>query len=213
MKHTSVAVLALNLIVSPPMTVQAPAQEATKPAEEPKPDRAESKPKPSPEPSLLRVQLVIARYQGEKKVGSVPYNFVVTTEPQHQKGAKLRMGVEVPVAVTSFTRTEGDKTNPATSFTYRNVGTNIDCTASERRNGVFALHLNVENSSVYSSSPGSSPISSAEVPVANDRPFFRTFNVSLNPLLRDGQNVQTVASTDPVSGEVVKIDVTLNVVK
>mgnify|MGYP003520612399 CR=1 FL=1 len=31
--------------------------------------------------------------------------------------------------------------------------------------------------------------------------------------LRDGQSIQAVASTDPVTGEVVKIDVTLNLVK
>ena len=46
-----------------------------------------------------------------------------------------------------------------------------------------------------------------------DRPLFRTFNISLDPMLRDGQSIQAVASTDPVTGEVVKIDVTLNVVK
>ena len=43
--------------------------------------------------------------------------------------------------------------------------------------------------------------------------MFRTFNVSLNPTLRDGQSIQAVASTDPVTGEVVKIEVTLNVVR
>ena len=49
--------------------------------------------------------------------------------------------------------------------------------------------------------------------MAGDRPLFRSFNVGLNPMLRDGQTIQTVATTDPVSGEVVKIDVTLDVVK
>jgi hypothetical protein len=32
-------------------------------------------------------------------------------------------------------------------------------------------------------------------------------------VMRDGQTIQTIASTDPVTGEVVKIDVTMNVVK
>ena len=44
-------------------------------------------------------------------------------------------------------------------------------------------------------------------------PLFRRFETSLDPLLRDGETVQAIASTDPVTGEVVKIDVTLNVVK
>ncbi|MFN8095044.1 MAG: hypothetical protein U0599_22980 [Vicinamibacteria bacterium] len=44
-------------------------------------------------------------------------------------------------------------------------------------------------------------------------PLFRRFETHVNPLLRDGQTIQTIASTDPVTGEVVKIDVTLNVLK
>jgi hypothetical protein len=44
-------------------------------------------------------------------------------------------------------------------------------------------------------------------------PMFRRFEVTTEPLLGDGESVQVIASTDPVTGEVVKIDVTLNVVK
>jgi hypothetical protein len=32
-------------------------------------------------------------------------------------------------------------------------------------------------------------------------------------VLRDGQTAQSTSATDPISGEVLKIDVTLNVVK
>jgi hypothetical protein len=44
-------------------------------------------------------------------------------------------------------------------------------------------------------------------------PLFRTFQANLDPRLRDGQSLQMIASTDPVTGEVVKIDVTMNVVR
>jgi hypothetical protein len=43
--------------------------------------------------------------------------------------------------------------------------------------------------------------------------MFRSFRASFVPLLRDGQTVQYTAATDPVSGEVVKIDVTVTVLK
>jgi hypothetical protein len=43
--------------------------------------------------------------------------------------------------------------------------------------------------------------------------LFRRFDTNLNAVLRDGQSLQTVASTDPVTGEVVKIDVTLSVMR
>jgi hypothetical protein len=44
-------------------------------------------------------------------------------------------------------------------------------------------------------------------------PMFRSFNSSFQALLRDGQTTQYVSATDPVSGEVMKIDVTLNLLK
>jgi len=215
MTRASVVVLALTLFSSTPALESA--QEASKPTEVSKPEQPSSR--AAPAPTLLRVQVVLARYQGDKKVASVPYTLVVTTyQPgESAKFAKLRMGVEVPVPVASFSppgKPDGDKSSPVTSFQYRNVGTSIDCTASERGNGLFLLHLSVDSSSVYANAPGSSPLSSTDMQaLASDKPFFRSFNISLDPVLRDGQSVQTVASTDPVSGEVVKIDVTLNVVK
>jgi hypothetical protein len=216
MSRPSITVLTLILVVSPSMTAHALAQEATKPAEVSKPEQPSSR--AAQVPTLLRVQVVLARYQGDKKVASVPYTFVVTTSQAAERmTSKLRMGVEVPVPITSFSmpgKPEGDKSSPVTSFQYRNVGTSIDCTASERGNGLFLLHLSVDSSSVYANAPGSSPLSPADMQVlASDKPFFRSFNISLDPVLRDGQSVQTVASTDPVTGEVVKIDLTLNVVK
>jgi hypothetical protein len=44
-------------------------------------------------------------------------------------------------------------------------------------------------------------------------PAFRTFTSSFSVLLRDGQTAQHTAATDPVSGEVLRIDVTVNVLK
>jgi hypothetical protein len=155
----------------------------------------------------LRVQLVISRYQGEKRNGSLPYSLVVTAGGDR---VRMRMGVDTPVPTTAYTTTtgpDGTQKVPYTSYSYRNVGTNIDCLARDFGDGRYQLNLTVENSSALSSADRSGDLSVAGAPL------FRRFETSLNPLLRDGQTVQTVASTDPVTGEVVKIDVTLNVVK
>jgi hypothetical protein len=153
---------------------------------------------------MLRVQVVISRFQGERKLGSLPYTFNVTVEG---RPVRVRMGVETPVAVA----TSPDKGIPAmTSFQYKNVGTNIDCSAREvGSDGRYQLMLTVENSSVAGGAESSGQ-PAAQTPAA---PLFRTFNANLDPVLRDGQSVQAIASTDPVTGEVVKVDVTLNVVK
>jgi hypothetical protein len=44
-------------------------------------------------------------------------------------------------------------------------------------------------------------------------PAFRSFTSSFNLLLKDGQTAQHTAATDPISGEVIRVDVTLNVLK
>lgn len=199
---TLAAAVALAAVASPGRAQNPPGPESPKAGE-----TAASRPRKT----LLRVQIVIARYQGERKVASVPYTLLVTTD---QRKVSLRMGVEVPIAVASFAKPEDAKSAPVTSFQYRNVGTNIDCRAEEGApDGVYQLGLNVENSSIYTSSESRATSGLNDTGLAPDRPLFRTFNVSLNPTLRDGQSVQTVASTDPVTGEVVKLDVGLDVVR
>ena len=185
------------------------AQETPKPDAAMAPERAT--PRPKKMPVMLRVQITIARYQAERKLASVPYTLLLTTD---DRKVRLRMGVEVPITVTSITKSDDAKSGAVTSFQYRNVGTNIDCWAEDRSgDGLFQVGLSVENSSIYSSTDARTTGGLNETGLAPDRPMFRTFNVSLNPTLRDGQSIQAVASTDPVTGEVVKIDVTLNVVK
>ena len=181
----------------------------------PKPDAAmapgPAAARPKKMPVMLRVQITIARYQAERKLASVPYTVLLTTD---DRKVRLRMGVEVPIPVTSFSKSDDAKSSAVTSFQYKNVGTNIDCWAEDRSgDGLFQVLLSVENSSIYSTTEARTAGGLNEPGLAPDRPMFRTFNVSLNPTLRDGQSIQAVASTDPVTGEVVKIDVTLNVVK
>ncbi len=145
----------------------------------------------------LRVELLIQRAIGDKKLATLPYTFVVATGAGK---VQMRMGVETPIPVVG-----------GAGFNYRTVGTNIDCWAKDLGNGRFGLDLKVENSSVFANAvPAADPAPSA---AASGAPLFRRFDTSLNPILRDGQTIQTIASTDPVTGEVVKIDVTLHVVK
>jgi hypothetical protein len=156
----------------------------------------------------LRVQLVISRFQGEKKLASLPYTLLVTTGAGR---ARMRMGVDTPVPVAGPSMAG---TPITTSFQYRNVGTNIDCGAWDRGDGRYQLNIGVENSSALALEKGPSggnpsPVEGSPAGI----PLFRSFNTSFDLLLRDGQSLQTVASTDPVTGEVVKIDVTLNVIK
>ena len=163
-----------------------------------------------PAPVPLKVTVVLSRFQGDKKISSMPYVLGVMASGWGP-GPKttLRMGVNVPVAQTVFGPGSGDnKSVPMSSYTYRDVGTNIDCGATfdEAVPGLFQLAVTVSDSSVgldTAKGGGAAP----------NVPSFRNFNSSFTALLRDGQTMQYTSATDPVSGDVMKIDVTAAVMK
>jgi type II secretory pathway component GspD/PulD (secretin) len=152
----------------------------------------------------LRVQLVVARYQGDKKISSIPYTLSVVANDNAK--TSMRMGVDVPVPQTVFKG--GDVASaPISSFNYRSVGTNIDCFARTIEGGWFKLDLGVSDSAVYVPEKGGTSPGLAGIP------SFRSFTSTFNVLLKDGQTAQHIAATDPVSGEVLRVDVTLTVLK
>jgi hypothetical protein len=211
---TLAAALALAAFAIPGHAQEPPKAEATPKAEAVKASDERPAERGGMPGSTVRVSLVIARYQGDRKVASLPYTLVVGTGGAR---TRMRMGVDTPIPVTSFAPgPEPGGSKPPTSFQYKNVGTNVDCAVWERRRlseagqpeTVYRLSLSVENSSAFSG-----PDARAAVGGVEGAPLFRRFETAIDVGLHDGQTLQTIASTDPVTGEVVKIDVTLNVVK
>ena len=97
--------------------------------------------------------------------------------------------------------------NPLTSFSYKDIGTSIDIRATPSDDGRFTLAISVEDSSVYAD-PSEGP-----APRVANVPVVRTFSTSSSMLLRDGQTGQFTVASDKINGEVMRIDVTLRVVK
>ena len=145
----------------------------------------------------LKVTVTISRFEGEKKTASLPFVLWLNTGGGQ---AILQMGSEVPVPST-YTK-DGV---PSQSYNYRPVGTNIPCSAAAAlADGLYRLSIAVEDSQVFRM-----PTSG----VAQIGPGFQNFKAINSPILRDGQTVQFAVATDKTSGEVIKLDVTLNVVK
>jgi hypothetical protein len=154
-----------------------------------------------PEGALLKVQVVISRYQGEKKISSQPYTLSVTANGPR---ANLRMGLQVAVPTMSTTSSD---IKPAPTVVYRDVGTSIDCQARSLDDGRFRLELSIDDSSLAADDQSPQPF-------AKGIPQFRSFRISgETAVLRDGQSTQITTATEKVTGEVAKVDVTLNVVK
>lgn len=172
------------------------------------PERAASttvQAKPATDSVLLRVQVVFTEYQGEKKVSSLPYTLLINTGDRPR--ASLRMGLRVPVV----TGEASGRLQPA--FQYVDVGTNLDGEAEKGEHGEFHVELNVEKSSSYSPENGDKQMTVGGSVVGGGNPVIQQFRGHFNLLIKDGQTLQACASTDPVTGNVLKMDVTLNVMK
>jgi hypothetical protein len=162
---------------------------------------------PAPKPaasSALKVQVTISRLQGDKRVSSMPYTLSVNTNNSRAEISRLRMGGKVPIMAVATPVVDG-KQIAAGPVTYQDVGTNIDCFASTTDDGRFKVTLTVEDTSVY---PEDQAVSTVR-----GHPAFRTLVLTNAAILRDGQSTQFTSATDKVSGETVRIDVMLNVVK
>jgi hypothetical protein len=158
----------------------------------------------------LSVDVVVSRYQGEKKISSLPYSLAVNANDSAPGGVcNLRMGAKVPVPVVAAPK--GNPAGPAGPMpgpvNYQDIGTNIDCSARSIDEGGFQLRLTVEDTSVYTN------IQDGATPTVEQMPVFRSFRSVNTLVLRDGQTRDFTAAADRVSGEVVRIAVTLKVVK
>jgi len=172
-----------------PTSAAAEGQEEKEPAAAP--------PKPG---TALRLTVVYTRHQGERKVSSLPYTLLLNAGVERPGlPSRLRMGLQVPLKVK-------DADGPG-NIVFKDVSNNIDCSASERADSRFDVRCTIEQSSVYQAEEHTGSLSISSTPV------LRIFRADESFSLRDGQTTQFATATDPVSGDVLKVDVTLNVVK
>ncbi len=158
--------------------------------------------------TTLKLQVTFAELEADKKVSNLPYMlFVRAADPGPiPTVAKVRIGSRVPVA------TGNDK--GATQFQYVDVGTNIDARGYPSDDGQFTLYLNLERSWVEGNVPLATEGPSAGAgDVHFKEPVIRQFKTELELTMHDGQTIQTTQAADPLSGRIVTITVTMNVVK
>jgi len=156
------------------------------------------------EVASLKVRLVVSKYQGEKRVSATPFEMSVRSDGAK---AQLRMGNEVPVPFVNPKPTEGSPPG-ALSYNYRPVGTNIDVTANAGATGRFRLDILLEDSSVVLDKSEPTPM-----PALAGAPIFRSFRTTNTLLLRDGESAEFTAATDRISGDTIRVAVSLAVMK
>jgi len=128
------------------------------------------------------------------------------TAPRTDVQLALRMGAQVPIpiqfGVAPSSAPGKEAAKPATSFNYRDVGTNIDLSVRRLDSERFHLSVTVSDSSVIEDKTKTAP-----------SPSFRQYSSSNQVVLKDGQSAQFSTAPDKVTGEIVKIDISLNIVK
>ena len=184
---------------------------------------------PPPRPDvLLKVDVVLSRWQADKQSANLP--FTLWLDVARTTTANLRVGVDVPTGsnTTTSARTSGSGATSSTTTTgsnttteYRNIGTSIDCFVNPLSDGRFAISVRLQDSSIYSATAQrqaalaqrglASPLQ--VIPQRIDPSAFRTFTMNNELRMRDGQTLQFATATDKITGETLKVDVTINVVK
>jgi len=176
------------------------AQENKKSDDSGKTETREVKPVP------VKVQIVFTEFDGDKKVKSLPYTTLIGVDHGPEL-AKLRVGTRIPVYVGG---------SPG-GMQYLDVGTSVDCRAHRINDVSFGVQLIFEHSWVDGDIPvafeKSAPQASGPGLTQFNEPVIRQFKAELNLIMRDGQTVESTIGTDPSTGRVSKIEVTVIVLK
>lgn len=154
----------------------------------------------------LDVQVTITRVEEGKVTSTRPYTLAVTTNAGE---AQLNMGAEVPLSnnVLTTPSAQGATATPPSRLaqvTYRTLGTVITCRAMKADDGRYQLVLQVDDSAYASEGQATA----SETP-----PTFRAFRSRNTIMMSDGQSRQFTAASDRATGEVVRVEVAMRVVK
>lgn len=155
----------------------------------------------APKPGVpVKLQVVMTRTHGDTKVASFVYTLSAMSDGATNS---LRTGIMVPLKYES-------KDVPG-NVVYKSVGTNLRCEVNPVDAGRFRVSCaTVDYQSIFGEEGGRSPAGASGSTLP---PVLREFSSGGVLLLRDAQTAQFSVATDPVSGDVMKTDMTLTVVK
>lgn len=171
----------------------------------------------------VKILVVINEFEGAKKIATLPYTLYTLSagpgspfrHPVQGPRESMRYQLRIPIVTGTFQQSSANGSPVSTQFTYQDVGTDIDYTARTLPNDSYELDFTVDRT--WASLPGSE---SQRTPAASERGFVVTgqpilphFRNNFVVMLKDGQTVEGASATDPVSGHVLKVDVTLTVLK
>jgi len=160
--------------------------------------RAQDSARPEPQAAeklpgkRLRVQFVETRQQGEATTASRPWSLLL-----HADAGRARLFIGTQAAITW-----NEKDGPTTIF--KNVGVTAEVTVTTLPDGRFAVDGWFE-----ASQRRRMPTGPGEAPVTAGNPILQAVQAQARLTLREGETVPIASAVDPVTGEVVRIDLAL----
>jgi hypothetical protein len=170
--------------------------------------KSDDKAKAEVQSTSIKLQIIFAEFDGDKKVKSLPYVMYMNApnSPELKAGwDKMRIGSRIPVYTGN------------NQMQYQDVGTNIDARSAYAEGGHLVLQLDFERSWVEGDV--SVPITKTDAASSDTasghfrEPIIRAFRSELYMKLHEGQPVESTMATDPISGKVVKVEISFTVVK
>jgi hypothetical protein len=153
---------------------------------------AQAQPQAQSDKIPVKLLVVISSFEGDKKVSSMPYTLLATANGSE---VTFQSGSNVPIPSSN-----------GGGVSYTNIGTTLRCTVTTEA-GSFKVSINFSDKTVVSNK---TPPTSANGPVRNpDYPTLHDVNYISAVSIKDGETKQLISAPDKVTGEILKIDVTL----
>jgi len=153
---------------------------------------AQAQPQAQSDKIPVKLLVVISTFEGDKKVSSMPYTLMATANG-NQVSFNSSTNMPIPNGTSG-------------GYSYTNVGTNLVCTVATEA-GSFKVTLNFSDKTVISNKAPAAATSSTAKPL--DSPSFHDVSYSSAVNIKDGETKQLISAPDKVTGEILKIDVTL----
>jgi len=157
----------------------------------------------------LKLQVLLTEYEGTKKISSLPYtlSLAAIAEPRPTRNyTQLRDGIRVPVVTASKAGENG--------IQYIDVGTNIDARAARTDGDTYSVELTIDRSSLVERTANNQAKEWAPGdPSPSTQPLIRDFKNNITTLLHDGRAAEATVAVDPISGHILKVEVTLTAIK
>lgn len=162
-----------------------------------------------------QLDITLTRYQGDKKIGTAPF-VVMLNAARNVPYTTVESGLDIPIGTSNSdtTQTSGAQGNSPRAVrtqkvetTYRTVGTRISCSVSRADESTYVVYLDVRDSRVLERDIA------RRVSAATTANLFRTLSHTSSLQMKEGETKLFAVLADQASGETVKIDVKLTILK